>query len=109
MEQYHVTWIEDLFSVLSGGQKFTKLDMCHAYHQISIDIESKKYVTVSTHQGLFTYRVLIFGVSSSPTIFQWTIEGVLQGLPHVEVFLNDILVTSCNNEEHLQTLLDSIG
>lgn len=109
MEQYHVTWIEDLFSVLSGGQKFTKLDMSHAYHQISIDIESKKYVTVSTHQGLFTYRFLIFGVSSSPTIFQRTIEGVLQGLPHVEVFLNDILVTSCNNEEHLQTLLDSIG
>ncbi|KAI7796507.1 hypothetical protein IRJ41_023564, partial [Triplophysa rosa] len=85
-------------------RKFTKLDMSHAYHQIALDAESRKYVTVNTHKGLFTYRVLPFGVSSSPAIFQWTIEGVLQGLPHVAVFLDDILVTGRNDEEHLQTL-----
>ncbi|KAG1959630.1 hypothetical protein F2P79_005884 [Pimephales promelas] len=47
---------------------------------------------------------LPFGVSSSPAIFQRTIEGVLQGIPYVAVFLDDILVTGRNDEEHLQTL-----
>ncbi len=104
LEQYPIPRIEDLFATLSGGQKFTKLDMSHAYHQIALDVESRKYVTVNTHKGLFTYRVLPFGVSSSPAIFQRTIEGVLQGLPYVAVFLDDILVTGRNDEEHLQTL-----
>lgn len=104
LEQYPIPRIEDLFATLSGGQRFTKLDMSHAYHQIALDTESKKYVTVNTHKGLFTYRVLPFGVSSSPAIFQRTIEGVLQGIPHVAVFLDDILVTGRNGEEHLQTL-----
>lgn len=103
LEQYPVPRLDDLFATLSGGQKFTKLDMSHTYHQIA-DEESKKYVTVNTHKGLFTYRVLPFGVSSSPAIFQRTIEGVLQGLPYVAVFLDDILVTGRNDEEHLQTL-----
>ncbi|XP_039524968.1 uncharacterized protein K02A2.6-like [Pimephales promelas] len=104
LEQYPIPRIDDLFATLSGGQKFTNLDMSHAYHQIALDAESKKYVTVNTHKGLFTYRVLPFGVSSSPAIFQRTIEGVLQGIPYVAVFLDDILVTGRNDEEHLQTL-----
>ncbi|XP_042613167.1 uncharacterized protein K02A2.6-like [Cyprinus carpio] len=104
LEQYPIPRLDDLFATLSGGQKFTNLDMSHAYHQIALDAESKKYVTVNTHKGLFTYRVLPFGVSSSPAIFQRTIEGVLQGLPYVAVFLDDILVTGRNDGEHLQML-----
>ncbi|XP_060742372.1 uncharacterized protein K02A2.6-like [Tachysurus vachellii] len=104
LEQYPIPRLDDLFATLSGGQKFTKLDMSHAYHQIALDAESKKYVTVNTHKGLFTYHVLPFGVSSSPAIFQRTMEGVLQGIPCVAVFLDDILVTGRNDGEHLQTL-----
>ena len=104
LEQYPIPRIEDLFANLSGGEKFSKLDMSHAYHQIALDEESKKFVTVNTHKGLFTYKVLPFGVSSSPAIFQRTIEGVLQGIPHVAIFLDDILLTGRNDREHLHTL-----
>lgn len=38
----------DLFATLLGGQKFTKLDISHAYHQISLEEEAKKYVTINT-------------------------------------------------------------
>lgn len=104
IEQYPIPRIEDLFANLSGGEKFSKLDMSHAYHQIALDDDSKKYVTVNTHKGLFTYKVLPFGVASSPAIFQRTIEGVLQGVPHVAIFLDDILLTGKNDSEHLETL-----
>lgn len=63
LEQYPIPRMEDLFAVLSGGQQFTKLDMSHAYQQIVLDEPSKKYLTVSTHKGLFTYNRLPFGVS----------------------------------------------
>lgn len=61
-------------------------------------------MTVNTHKGLYTYRVLPFGVSSSPAIFQRTMEGLLQGIPHVTIFLDDILLTGKDDREHLQTL-----
>ena len=44
LDKYPILKIEDLFSQLVGGQKFTKLDMSQAYQQICLDDESKKYV-----------------------------------------------------------------
>ena len=61
-------------------------------------------MTVNTHKGLFTYKVLPFGVLSSPAIFQRTMEGLLQGIPNVAIFLDDILLTGKDDQEHLQTL-----
>ncbi len=72
LEQYPIPRMEDMFAVLSGGEKYTKLDTSHAYQNILLDETSKQYVTVNTHKGLFTYTRLPFGVSSSPAIFQRT-------------------------------------
>lgn len=104
LEQYPIPRVEDLFARLDGGKQFTKLDMSHAYQQIVMDDNSKKYLTVNTHKGLFTYNRLPFGVSSAPAIFQRTMEGLLQDIPGVVVYLDDILVTGVTQESHLKTL-----
>ena len=78
--------------------------MSQAYQQLELDDQSKEIVTINTHKGLFTYHRLPFGVSSAPGIFQRIIESVLQGIPHVLVYLDDILVTGQNTEEHLKNL-----
>lgn len=106
LEQYPIPRIEDLFASLAGGQKFTKLDLSHAYHQIPSDEEAKTFVTINTRKGLFTYKVLPFGVSSCPAIFQRTMEGLLQGIPQVAVFLDDILLTGRTDQEHLRTVTE---
>lgn len=69
-----------------------------------LDEESKQYVTINTHKSLFTYTRLPFGVSSSPAIFQRTMEGVLKVLPKAVVYLVDILLTGSDDQEHLRTL-----
>ncbi|XP_056589597.1 uncharacterized protein K02A2.6-like [Triplophysa dalaica] len=104
LEQYPIPRLEDMFAVLAGGQKYSKLDMSHAYQQITLDENSKQYVTVNTHKGLFTYTRLPFGVSSSPAIFQRTMEGVLKGISKVTVYLDDILLTGRDDQEHLSIL-----
>lgn len=96
--------MEDMFAVLAGGEEFSKLDMSYAYQQILLDKTSQPYVTVNTHKGLFTYTRLPFGVSSSPAIFQRTMEGVLKDIPKVTVYLDDILLTGRDVQEHLRTL-----
>ena len=43
----------DLFAKLAGGKVFTKLDLSNTYQQLGLSEESKEYLTVNTHKGLF--------------------------------------------------------
>ena len=104
LDTYPLPRIEDLFASLSGGKSFTKLDLAHAYQQVSLDDESKKFVVINTQKGLYRYNRLPFGVSLAPAIFQRTMENILQGLPHVCIYIDDILVTGRTEEEHLHNL-----
>ena len=86
------------------GRKFTKLDLSSAYQQMALTDESKKFLTINTHRGLYQYTRLPFGVASSPAFFQKAIDEILQGLPNVICCLDDILVTGASNQEHLKNL-----
>ena len=70
LDHYPIPKVDDLFATLSGGKVFTKLDLRQAYQQLALDEDSKKYVVINTHRGLFRYNRLPFGVSSAQGIFQ---------------------------------------
>ena len=61
LDSYPSPHNDHLFSSLSGGQEFTKLGLAHAYLQVPLEEESKKYTTINTHQGLYQYTRLPFG------------------------------------------------
>ena len=103
-DSYPLPRIDNLFASLSGGSTYTKLDLAHAYLQVPLDAESKKFTTINTHRGLYQYNRLPFGISSAPAIFQRTIENILQNLPHTCVYLDDILVTGKTESEHIKNL-----
>ena len=90
---YPIPRIDDLFAGLHGGKTFSKLDMSQAYQQLLLDEDSKHLVVINTHRGLFRYNRLPFGVSSAPGIFQRAMETLLQDIPNVKVYLDDILIT----------------
>ena len=96
--------VQDIFASLSNGKSFTKLDLAHAYQQLELDIDSRPYTTINTHQGLFRYTRLPFGVAAAPAIFQRTMESLLGDLSHVCVYLDDILVAGESETAHLQNL-----
>ncbi|KAK3739921.1 hypothetical protein QZH41_004932 [Actinostola sp. cb2023] len=105
VDQYPLPTPQDLLSALAGGGGgFTKLDLKHAYNQLTLHPESKKFLTVNTHRGLYQYNRLPFGVASAPAIFQSTMDQILQGIPRVVCYIDDILVTAPNHSEHLQIL-----
>ena len=53
--------------------------MSQAYQQLVLDKESREYVVVNMHHGLFCYSQLLFGVLSAPGIFQRVMELKLRG------------------------------
>ena len=104
VDKYSIPRIEELFASLSGGKTFTNLDLSHAYLQVPLDDESRQYVTINTHKGVFEYTRLPFGVASAPAIFQLVMENLLQGIGRVCVYIDDILVTGATEKDHLHNL-----
>ena len=95
LEIYPLPRIDDLFTSLAGGQHFSKLDLSHAYLQLPLAEESQPIVTVNTHKGLYRYQRLPF---------QQTMETLLQDIPNVCMYLDDILVTGPSSATHLRNL-----
>ncbi|XP_063959313.1 uncharacterized protein K02A2.6-like [Lytechinus pictus] len=104
VEQYPLPTLEDLLQELEGGKKFTKLYLSHAYHQIEIDLEARKYTTINTHRGLFEYTRLPFGIASAPAMFQRTMESLLADIPMCKPYLYDIIISGKTDEDHLRNL-----
>ena len=104
LNRYPIPKTEDIFATLKQGKLFTKLDLSQAYLQLKLEEESSKYVVISTHKGLFRYTRLPYGISSAPGIFQKAMEQLLQGIPHVTVYIDDILIHSETEAEHLKSL-----
>lgn len=72
--------------------------------QLLLDEDSRKYVTISTHKGLYQYTRLPFAIASAPAIFQRTMDTILQGMEGVAWYINDVIITGKTDEEHLDRL-----
>ena len=88
IDQYPLPRASDLFATLSGGKSFLKLDLS------LLDEQSSKFLTINT-QRVHHYTRLPFGVASAPT---------LQAIPGTLFYIDDILITTKDNKEHLHIL-----
>lgn len=105
IDRHPLPKIEEIFAKLQGGVEFSKLDLSHAYNQCELTDDSKDCTTISTHQGLFVYNRLAFGISSAPSKFQKVMEAVLMGLDGTVNYLDDIVVTGSTRAEHIKNLI----
>ncbi|KAK8786276.1 hypothetical protein V5799_023948 [Amblyomma americanum] len=53
-EKYPIARVEDLFARLSGGEKFTKLDLKDAYLHVQLDEATSTLLTINTPRGLYS-------------------------------------------------------
>lgn len=109
IEKYNLPKIEELLAKLDNGAEFSKLDLSQAYQQLEIAEEHRKYTTISTHMGLFSYSRVPYGLSPIPEKFQLIMDQALGGLKGVLVFFDDILVTGKNRDEHMTNLTNVLS
>ena len=104
IDEYPLPHIDEIYANLSGGKEFSVIDLRQAYLQMELDNESKQYLIINTHRGLYQYQRLPYGVASAPAIWQRSMDQVLQGISGVQCYLDDIIITGKTNSEHLSTL-----
>ncbi|KAG7307507.1 hypothetical protein JYU34_007710 [Plutella xylostella] len=100
IDKYPLPKVEDLFVGLSGANYFSKIDLSQAYNQIELE-DPDNLTVINTHKGLFKYKRLVYGLSSSPGIFQRIMASLLKDIPNVQVFLDDIILASQDIKTHL--------
>lgn len=98
-ETYPLPVPEDIFTKLTDGKIFSKVDLTSAYLQLSVGEQSQPLLTVNTHLGLYRYKRLPFGITSAPFQFQAAMDNILRGLEDTYCFLDDIIVIGRSLEE----------
>ncbi|KAI2645188.1 Transposon Tf2-11 polyprotein [Labeo rohita] len=87
---------------LCGAQVFTKLDLRSAYNLVRIRAGDEWKTAFVTPTGHYEYRVMPYGLSISPSVFQTFMNEVFREFLHrfVIVYIDDILIYSRNMAEH---------
>jgi hypothetical protein len=104
--KYHLPYIDVLFDQLVGAKVFSKIDLCSGYHQIKIKASDVTKTTFSTRYGLYEYLVMSFRLTNAPAYFMYSMNSVFMPEPNkfVVVFIDDILLYSKNEDEHIMHL-----
>ncbi|CAF2117912.1 unnamed protein product [Rotaria magnacalcarata] len=109
--------VERVMSDLNGSKIYSQLDLLCGFHQLLVHPESRPLTAfTSTHR--YQYVRLPFGCSQSPIEFSRLLNLALadllqpmvlsgdKGVPtqHFHLYVDDILVNSSNEQDHLELL-----
>lgn len=103
-DSFPLPHMDELLHALVGATHFSKLDLASAYHQVLLDPESRDLTAFITHEGLYRFKRVCFGLASAPAAFQSMMSVILRNCPGVLFYIDDVIVFGKSAEEHLKNL-----
>ena len=103
-ERLPIPTVEEVLEELNGSTVFSKLDLRHGFHQVELHADSRDITTFVTHDGLFRYKRLSFGVNGAPEKYQHIISQVIADIEGVVNIADDLIVDGKTVVEHDQSL-----
>lgn len=97
---------DDIFDSLGGSKYFSTIDLRQGYWQLDVCEEDRHKTAFVTHNGLFEFNRMAFGLNTAAQTFQKTMEIVLSGLTYETClcYLDDVIVFSRDHSEHCERL-----
>ena len=101
LDHYPLPNLRHFSANLKGARVFSKVDMVKSYHQIPLSRQSSAKTTVLSPWGPYRFLRLAMGLRNAAQSFQKLMNSVLDGLEGLFCYLDDILIYSKTEEEHL--------
>ena len=97
--------IDKLYARLQGYKIFSTLDLRSGYYHIGLSESAKpKTAFVISGIGKYQFNRVPFGLAQVPAYFQTLINKVLDNIDFAMGYLDDIIIFSRSEEEHLDHL-----
>ena len=77
---YPLPHIDTYLGSVNGAVWFSTLDVRSGYHNIPIKEADRDKTAFITRRGCFRYKVMPFGLTCAPSVFQRLVDLVLSGL-----------------------------
>ena len=100
-DKYPIPHIQDFNQSIGTSKVFSTIDLVRAYHQIPVAEEDVNKTAVTTPFGNFVFVSMPFGLRNAAQTFQRFMDEVTRGLDFVYVYIDDIIVFSKDDDEHL--------
>ena len=108
-DSYLLLHIDQLVDSTAGHQLLNFMDTFSGYNQIKMDEADQEKTSFVTSQGLFCYKVMPFGLKNVGATYQRLVNHMFR--PQigwtVEVYVDDMLVKSLDEEKHLDDLQET--
>ena len=96
--------IDEMYAKLKGAKVFSTIDLRSGYHHITLDKSSRAKTALVTPFGKYEFLMVPFGLAQAPAYFQLLMNKVLKGLKFVMKYLDDTIIFSENESQHLEHL-----
>ena len=102
--QLPTTYTEGIFAKLQGAKYFSTLDAASGFWQIPLADDSSRLPMFSMPQGRIRFTRLPFGLNSGPEVFHRVMGEILEGIPGVECYIDELLIWADSIEVHDEPL-----
>ena len=96
--------IDEMYAKLKGAKVFSTIDLRSSYHHITLGKSSRAKTAFVTPFGKYKFLMVPFGLAQAPAYFQLLMNKVLKGLKFAMTYLDDIIIFSQNELQHLEHL-----
>ena len=93
--------IRDIFEMVSGHRVFSKLDLAESYHQFPLRVEDRVKTSFFWGNIHYMFKGTPFGIKTVTSVFQRVMSRLLMQFPFAVAYVDDILVFSDSEEEHI--------
>ena len=90
-----------MYAKLKGAKFFLTIDLQSGYYHIALGKDSRSKTAFVMPFGKYKFLQVPFGLAQAPAFFQHLMNKVLDNCPFAMTYLDDIIIFSDTEEEHL--------
>jgi len=106
-DYYPIPRIDHSLHNLSKAKYITTMDVLKGFHQIPIAPDSRQFLRIICHLGIYEYLRMPFGIKNAPSHFQRMMDSIFGSFIRqnwMMVYIDDIIIYSDEWDVHLEKI-----